>query len=315
MLKRRNLLIFLGALALASFCYSLFKGSLISGIYQPDSLFSAILFHIRLPRTLGAFTTGGMLALSGALMQVLLRNPLADPYVLGVSGGTAVATLFLLLCGFSGIILITGAWIGGLLAILLVFTLAQGKNFENTQRVLLTGIAFASATSALISFILLVSPEKELRGMLFWLMGDLSGCQFSGVEILILLAGLLLSLFFAPQLNILIRGEKEARALGVNTHRLHIALYLLSSLLTAAAVTIAGCIGFVGLIVPHMIRMLGVQDYRFLLPGSVLLGGALLTFADTLARSIINPEQLPVGIMMTLIGIPVFLFLLQKNSA
>ena len=315
-------LIFLSFLALLSFSGSVLNGSTDMGVQaflallkgNENKLFSQIIFEIRIPRAMSAFVTGGLLALAGALMQILLRNPLADPYVLGVSGGAAVTTLLLLLLGVTGVALTSGAWAGSLLTICCVFILAKRKNPWNTQRVLLTGIALASGFSAVISFILLMSPERELRGMLFWLMGDLSYAQWPMVEATILIIGLAISFYLARELNILLRGESEARSLGVNTQRLQIILYFLTSGLTAAAVTLAGCIGFVGLIVPHLLRLLGMQDQRVLLPAAVLLGGTLLTFADTLARSLVSPEALPVGIMMALIGIPVFLFLLQKTA-
>lgn len=322
MKTKLNLLFILILLGIFTIFYSLFKGSTLINIYQlfnaikseENTLLHQIIFSIRLPRTFSAFITGGLLALSGALMQILLRNPLADPYVLGISGGAAVATMLLLLLGVSGLGLISGAWIGSLVTVFLVFVLAKRNNPWDTQRVLLTGVAIASGFSAFISFILMISPERELRSMLFWLMGDLSYAHAPFVETGILLIGLLISMALAGELNILLRGDKEARALGVNTQRLYLALYFLSSALAAAAVALAGCIGFVGLIVPHLLRLLGLHDQRFLLPASVLLGGILLTFADTLARTLLNPQQLPVGIMMALIGIPVFLFLLQKKE-
>lgn len=319
---RLNLLFFLSLTAIFSICCSLFKGStpiasdqlidLING--KENALLHEIIFSIRLPRTLSAFVTGGLLALSGALMQILLRNPLADPYVLGISGGAAVSTMILLLCGISGIGLVSGAWGGSLIAIVLVFVLAKRKNPWNTQRVLLTGIAMASGFSALISFILLISPERELRGMLFWLIGDLGYAHYPFLESIILIVGIGMSFCLAREFNILLRGDYEAKTLGINTERLQIILYLLSSALTAAAVSLAGCIGFIGLIVPHILRLLGLHDQRYLIPACVLLGGSILTIADLMARTLLSPHQLPVGIMMALIGIPLFLFLLQKNS-
>ncbi len=310
--NRISLLIALSTLAFTSIAFSLFKGSTLIG--HGNSLLHEIIFTIRLPRTLSAFATGGLLALAGAMMQVLLRNPLADPYVLGISGGAAVATLILMLLGLSGYWLIGGAWLGSLLTILLVLALANIKNSWRTHHLLLTGIALACGFSAAISFILLTSPERELRGMLFWLIGDLSYARLPVVESSILLFGLIISISLGRELNIFVRGERDAKALGINTQYLQWKLYLLSSLLTAAAVTLAGCIGFVGLIVPHLFRILFGYDHRFLLPGCVLLGGSLLTIADTLSRTLFFPQQLPVGIVMALIGVPVFLVLLLKRE-
>lgn len=304
------LIIFL-LVGITSLVVSIFSGSMSLSMLD-KALSHDILLNLRLPRTLSAFVTGGLLALAGAMMQVLLRNPLADPYILGVSGGAAVASLLFILCGLTGFWITGGAWIGSLLAIFLVFALTGKKSSWSAQRVLLTGIAMASGFSALISFILIMSSERELHGMLFWLLGDLSFAHWPVLESIILFFGLIISVGLAKQLNLLVRGEQEARALGVNAIRLQQKLYFLSALLTAAAVSLAGCIGFVGLIVPHIFRLLCGYDHRLLLPGCVLLGGSLLTIADTLSRTIIAPQQLPVGIIMSLIGVPVFLFLLRR---
>lgn len=315
-------LILFSLIGIISILYSLCRGSVLISLAQLFTTFTGhstpllhkIIFDLRLPRTLSAFVTGGLLALAGAMMQVLLRNPLADPYILGISGGAAVASLLFILAGFSGYELMGGAWLGSLLAMFLVFTLTQRKTPWDTQRVLLTGVALASGFAAIVSFILLMSSEKELHGMLFWLLGDLSFSHFPILEGIILLVMLIISLGLAKPLNILVRGEREANALGINAVRLQMQIYFLSSLLTATAVALAGCIGFIGLVIPHLFRLLCSSDHRVLLPGCVLLGGSLLTVADTVARTFFAPQQLPVGIMMAIIGIPIFLFLLQKNN-
>lgn len=273
-----------------------------------------ILFRLRIPHATTAFVTGGLLALAGTLMQVLVRNPLADPYILGISGGAGLATLLCMLLGLNSLWLTGGAWMGSLLSIALLFLLTQRQWTSQSPQLLLTGIALASGFSALISFILLISPDTILRGMLFWLVGDLSTTHLPITESIILGSGLLISFSIAKDLNLLVRGEKEAKALGVNTTRLHWKLYLLSSLLTATAVTLAGCIGFIGLITPHIFRLIVGYDHRYLLPGSVLLGGSVLTLADIAARTLFFPEVIPVGIVMTLIGIPIFLYFLQKSA-
>jgi len=279
---------------------------------QTQSATHQIIFNLRLPRTLCAFITGGLLALAGALMQTLLRNPLADPYILGVSGGGAVATLIAMLFGISmGAYLNFWTFIGSFVSIILVIGLTRIQGKWSSLRLLLTGVVIATGFGALISFILTISPQQDLRDMLFWLMGDLSYAHFSLWQPIVLIIGLFISLLFARSLNILTRGEMAAKTLGIPVLRLEIFLYFITALLTACAVSIAGCIGFVGLVVPHMLRLTGKTDHRFILPGSVLLGGILLTLADALARTLLAPIQLPVGVVTAIIGVPCFLFLLQ----
>jgi len=276
---------------------------------------SLIITELRLPRTLAAFATGALLAQAGALMQVLVRNPLADPYILGVSGGAATAVLIGMLFGFSSAFGLTGlAFVGALIAMFLVFVLAHQKGTWTPTRLLLTGVVVAAGWGAAISLILTLSPANNLHGMLFWLMGDLSYSYSVSFAFTALIIGLVLSMLLASQLNILIRGDKLAATLGINLKQLHIKIYILASLLTAAAVVQAGSIGFVGFIVPHLIRLTGLTDHRFLLPAATLGGGILVLVADTVARTIIAPQQLPVGIITALIGIPLFLFLLQRDA-
>lgn len=276
---------------------------------------SLIVTELRLPRTLAAFATGALLAQAGTLMQVLVRNPLADPYILGVSGGAATAVLIGMLLGFSSSFGLTGlAFLGALVAMFLVFILAHQKGCWTPTRLLLTGVVVAAGWGAAISLILTLSPASNLHGMLFWLMGDLSYSSSVGFAFIALVIGLIFSMLLSSQLNVLIRGDMLAASLGVNLKHLHIKIYILASLLTAAAVVQAGSIGFVGFIVPHLIRLTGLTDHRYLLPASALGGGILVLVADTAARTIIAPQQLPVGIITALIGIPLFLFLLQRDA-
>ncbi len=279
-----------------------------------NTLASQIVLDLRLPRAVNGFAVGGLLALAGALMQVLLRNPLADPYILGVSGGAAVFTLLAILLGLSGIALHLSAFGGALLAMILVFGLAQRRGNWSPAKLLLTGVVMTSGWGALTGFILSISPERALHGMLFWLMGDLADSSRPSLGVTVLFITLLGSLPLARALNILSFGELQAASLGVNIARLRILLYLLASLMTAMAVTLAGSVGFVGLVVPHLLRLLGCRDHRLLLPASVLMGGSLLVIADTLARTLLAPSQLPVGILSALIGVPIFLYLLQRNE-
>lgn len=277
------------------------------------SVADRIIDQLRLPRTLSAFAVGGVLSLAGALMQVLLRNPLGDPYVLGVSGGASLAVLGGMLLGLPALWLNPLALAGALASMLLVFALASRHDDPDNRRLLLTGIVMAAGWSALIGLVLSLAPPLQLPGMLFWLMGDLSAAYSPGLLLAVLALGLTASLWLAPQLNLAAFGLRQAAALGVDPRRLRIQLYLLASLLTAAAVTAAGAIGFVGLVTPHLARLLGASDHRLLLPVATLLGGALLTLADTAARTLIAPVQLPVGVLTALLGVPVFLWLLRRE--
>lgn len=315
MTTRSRLIFIVIGIVIFSLLLSLSKGSTSLSLYQllfsENGQINAIFLKLRLPRTLTAFVSGGLLALAGSLMQLLLQNPLADPYVLGVSGGAALFTLVMMFFGVSEIWLMGGAWLGSLFTILLILLLAKKHRWQ-THALLLSGIALACGFSAGISFILLISPDTNLHSMLFWLAGDLNDAHFPWLGLAILSMGLVACLLLAPGLNILGRGEKEARALGLPSKHYRIALYLLSSLFTAAAVTLAGCIGFIGLIIPHLTRTLGSHDHRFVLPLSMLLGGSLLTLADTFARTLFAPQQLPVGILIAMLGVPVFVWMLQQ---
>ena len=272
---------------------------------------------LRLPRALAGLATGGLLALSGSLMQVLLKNPLADPYVLGVSGGASVGALAAMLFGLPLIFLHLSAFAGALISMLLVFGLAHGDGSWTQTRLLLTGVIVASGCGALVALMLSVAPEHQLRGMLFWLMGDLSQTDAPWPALVVLILGTLFILPFARDLGLLARGELPALALGVPVARLRLMIYVLASIFTAVAVNIAGSIGFIGLIVPHLTRLAmrttAGNDQRLLLPAAVLAGSTLLVVADTLARTLLAPQQLPVGVLTALLGVPVFLYLLSRQ--
>ncbi|MCB1937873.1 MAG: iron ABC transporter permease [Rhodocyclaceae bacterium] len=274
---------------------------------------TAVIRELRLPRAVAAFASGALLALSGALMQVLLRNPLADPYVLGVSGGAAVGALSALLVGLSPWIVDASAFAGALAAMLLVFGLSRGDGSWTQSRLLLTGVIVASGCGAVVVFMLVMTTDTRVQSMLFWLTGDVSGASRPWPALAVLALGLAVILPFARDLNVLSRGELSARALGVRTRGLRAMVYVLASLLTAVAVTLVGLVGFVGLIVPHLVRLAMGNDQRILLPAAALAGGTLLVLADTAARTVVAPIQLPVGVLTAMIGVPVFLFLLVRH--
>ena len=318
----RGLTLLLITLALTCIAISLAIGSvnieigkvLADIVAGSDSTAKQIMLELRLPRTLTAFAVGGLLALAGALLQVLLRNPLADPYILGVSGGAAVATLTAMLAGISGAWLTGSAFVGSLVSIALVFGVSRAGAGAARLKLLLTGVIIASGWGALISLILSISSSHQIYSMLFWLMGDLSYAQMPTLGIVVLLTGTGVAWWLARPLNLFARGEMFAASLGENPVRLRTIVYFLASLLTATAVTLAGSIGFVGLVIPHMLRLAGINDHRWLLPQCVLLGGSFLVLADVLSRTIIAPQQLPVGVVTALIGVPLFLYLLLRSD-
>ena len=280
---------------------------------------------VRLPRAMLAFGVGAVLAVSGAVLQVLLRNPLADPYVLGVASGAGLGGLAAVSMFGIGWWMQAGAAAGALGAIALVFALgyrsfaSQGASASPETapvRLLLTGVMVSSACSAAESLMLATASDTTLRGMLFWLIGDLSGadvaqCMQVGAALVVLVA---VAVPAAPRLNLMLHGELFARSLGVDTARLRRVLVGVTALATAAVVTAAGSIGFVGLVVPHVLRLVFGNDQRVLLPAAVLAGGGFLTLADALARVALSPQQLPVGVITALIGAPVFLVLLSRGG-
>ncbi|MDK9723877.1 MAG: iron ABC transporter permease [Sterolibacteriaceae bacterium MAG5] len=322
--RRRALLVILmlALLAAASIVLSLAVGSLAVSPAQLGAILTGedvglageVVRGLRLPRALGAFACGGLLALAGALMQVLLRNPLADPYVLGISGGAAVGALTAMMAGLALAFINLAAFAGAFAAMVLVFGLAHGDSSWTRTRLLLTGVIVAAGCGAGVALILSIAPEQKLRSMLFWLMGDASHITNPWPALAILALGLAAVLPFARELNLLARGDVLAGSLGVVVPRLKRVVYVLASLFTAVAVTTAGSIGFIGLVVPHLVRLAVGNDQRLLLPAAALAGGSLLVLADTLARTVVAPQQLPVGVLTALLGVPVFLFLLSRQS-
>ncbi len=277
-----------------------------------DPLARSLVFELRLPRALCGFGAGALLALAGVCMQVLLRNPLADPYVLGVSGGAAVAALGAMLLGVSAIGIQAAAFAGALGATLTVFALAQGPGGWTPTRLLLTGVVVAAGTGALVSLLLASGDPTVLRGMVYWLMGDLSWAG-SPVELLVLAAiAIPLGMIVARPLNVLARGDVQAQLLGVAVTPLRGALFVAASLLTAATVTNVGTIGFVGLVTPHLVRLALGADHRRVVPAAALTGGTMVVVADLAARTLLAPRQLPVGALMALIGVPLFLMLMRR---
>jgi iron complex transport system permease protein len=283
---------------------------------EPSTL-AATLLELRLGRALSGFATGATLSLAGVMMQALLRNPLADPYVLGVSGGAAVGALASMLFFTAAWIIDAAAFAGAIAVALLLFTLAHrdlrsGIVEGNVPFLLLTGVIVASGCGALVTLMLSIAPENRLRGMVFWLIGDLSGIQLRWLPWLVLAGALIFSARAARAINAMALHAEAASTLGIRVGALRKGLFISAALLTASAVSNAGSIGFVGLIVPHACRFALGPDHRLLLPAATLVGGSFLVLADTLARSIVAPQQLPVGVITALIGVPVFLLQLHQ---
>lgn len=283
---------------------------------EPSTL-AANLLELRLGRALSAFVTGATLTLAGVMMQALLRNPLADPYVLGVSGGAAVGALTAMLF-FTAAWLVDVAAFGGAIAVAFLLLLLAYRDLRGSGRsdggapmLLLTGVIVAAGCGALVTLMLSVAPDNRLRGMVFWLIGDLSSTQARFLPWVVLLGAMVFAIRVARAINVMALHADVAATIGVGVGRLRQGLFLCSALLTASAVSTAGSIGFVGLIVPHACRFAWGPDHRLLLPAATLAGGSFLVLADTLARSILAPQQLPVGVITALIGVPVFLLQLH----
>ncbi len=280
-----------------------------------------IVLDLRLPRAVLAVLVGGGLALSGAVFQALLRNPLADPYILGVSGGAAVGAVGAVVLGLAtglGWGTPVAAFGGAALAIALVFRIAIAAGHAlDTRVLLLAGVVVGAFFNALILLLLTLADVQTFRSAVFWMMGSLADASWTSVGLLALYLApaILVLLALARPLNLIAIGEETAAYLGTRVESVKRVAYIVASLLVAASVAFSGVIGFVGLIVPHALRLVWGSEHRFLLPASVLAGGAFLLLADTLARTVAAPVELPVGVVTALVGVPVFVVLLTRRRA
>jgi cobalamin transport system permease protein len=276
-----------------------------------------ILFQVRLPRVLLGFLVGACLASVGVVLQALLRNPLADPYVLGVSSGAALGVSLAILLGvgttmvtFSGLPLC--GFVGGLLSLVVVYRMAVSYGRLPIHALLLGGVILNAIFSAMIMFVTSIMEPNRSVGTMTWLMGTLTAPSYPALAILAcyLMGGLFLLFKQARRLNILTLGEESARSLGVETEHVKRLVYLLSALITGAVVSVSGMIGFIGMVIPHAVRLMLGADHRLLLPASALVGGMYLMIADTVARTLLTPAEIPVGIITALAGGPFFIYLL-----
>lgn len=279
-----------------------------------DNASRQILLNIRLPRAIVAALVGMNLAVSGAVLQAVMKNPLADPHIIGISSGAGLAGIFVIVL-FPALeyLIVPTAFCGAMLAAACIYILAW-KNGIHPLRIVLAGVAVSSFLGAGISAILVLYSDR-VHGALMWMVGGLAARSWPHVEIILPYAvvGFILAVCGAHYLNILQLGDDVAKGLGVNVELVRLVFTAIGALLAASAVSVAGLLGFVGLIVPHTVRLLTGSDYRFLIPSSALLGIAVVTYSDTLARVAFAPLELPVGIFMAALGAPFFLFLLRKE--
>jgi len=278
----------------------------------------AIVWDLRAPRVVLGFLVGGALAVSGAALQALVRNPLADPYLLGLSGGASLGAVVAISAGFASVwAMPLAAFLGALLTIAAVYRLAVvGGGRLDSRVLLLAGVVVGAFAGALTSGILSVTESVRVRSAMLWLLGGLGGVGWAGVAALAAYSvpALFVLAREARTLNLLALGEEPAQHLGADVERARRRIYVAASLLTAAAVAAAGIIGFVGLAIPHLIRMVRGQDYRGLLPSAFVLGGAFLMLADAGARTIFAPLELPVGVITAVVGVPLFAVLLRRSA-
>lgn len=277
-----------------------------------------IIFSIRLPRVIFAGLVGASLSAAGVIFQALLRNPLADPYILGISGGSAVGAIIGIIIGVGSIPFgIPGlAFLGAVVTVVLVFVIGRSDKELHSNTLLLAGVIINAFFSAIIMFLISISRNTDLHTITFWLMGDLSLATWVKIIFvsILLVCGFALIYSYARPLNLIVTGEETAMQLGVDVEKTKIILFLAGSLVTGLAVSFSGIIGFVGLIIPHIMRMLFGPDHRLLLPASFLFGATFLVIADTIARTVVPHSELPVGVITAMCGAPYFIYLLRRRT-
>jgi iron complex transport system permease protein len=280
----------------------------------------SILFDIRLPRIILGFAIGGALSLAGVILQGMFRNPLVEPYTLGISGGAAIGVclniVLKLSCTLGILSMPVSGFLGAISIILLIYTLSIRKGILKIQGLLLTGVMISFISSSLIMLIMSISRAEDLHGIIFWIMGSLEEPNWFLIKLasFISIFGLAASYLFCLSLNAFSLGEEEALHLGINVERTKRLLFILTSLLTGFSVSVAGIIGFIGLVVPHFMRMFVGNDHRILLISSFLCGATFLIFCDTLARTVIAPMELPVGVLTGILGGILFVYALTKRQ-
>lgn len=289
--------------------------ALITGRSDPGALSSAIVWQIRLPRVVLAAVVGSTLALGGLVFQALLRNPLAEPYILGISGGSAVGAILGMIIGFSlfpGVTLL--AFMGSMITLIFVLTLVSGRSILSKDSLLLGGVMMNAFCNAGIMFLISMSQTSQVQHIFFWLMGDLSLVSKDRLPILLAVIPCFLVVFLlARSMNVLLIGKEAAATMGINVQAVTMTLLVITTFMVSVVVCQSGLVGFVGLVIPHIFRTLLGPDHRLLVPACVFGGGAYLILCDLLARVLSSEGEMPVGIITAMIGAPLFIFLLWRT--
>jgi len=284
---------------------------------EPDSMLYTIIWQIRFPRVLLAALVGAALSLGGLVFQALLRNPLAEPYILGISGGSAIGAIIGILMGFSRFPGVTlTAFTGSIATLLLILAMSSGQTILKKDALLLSGVMVNAFCAAVIMFLVSITQDSRLHNIIFWLMGDLSLGDMKHVGILsaTLLPCFFLVFWLSNPMNLLLMGKEMAQTLGVNIKAVTFTLLVATSFMVSATVSYCGLVGFVGLVMPHMLRLVFGPDHRVLVPACVLGGGTYMVFCDLLARTLPKQGEMPVGVITAMIGAPLFIYLLKRSS-
>lgn len=313
-LKRKILLLFM--ILFLAIIWGIIKGSVHLSLLELFQKVNRPILYLRLSRILLAVIAGSGLAVSGIALQAILRNPLAEPYLLGTSSGAGLGAVIAIILGISGIYLPFAAFLGAILSIILVYNLARRGNKIPTQSLILSGVIVSMALSAIIVFLISVSSKEVLHGVIWWLWGSLEVFDFKLLLIVssIVVLSIVLIFVLSQDLNAISIGEEEAIHLGINIEATKKWLFFITSLITACLICICGTIGFVGLIIPHMTRLIVGPNHKLLIPASCLLASAFLVICDVISRTMFRPLEIPIGVITAIIGAPIFIILLKRSQ-
>jgi iron complex transport system permease protein len=289
----------------------------LSGMNETDSMLYTIIWKIRLPRVLLAALVGATLSLGGLVFQALLRNPLAEPYILGISGGSAIGAIIGILVGLSRFPGVSfTAFLGSIATLLLILVMSSGQTILKKDSLLLSGVMVNAFCSAIIMFLLSMTQDSRLHNIIFWLMGDLSMCDLNQVGILSLtLFPCFIIIFrYSHAMNLLLMGNEMAQSVGVNIKQVTMILLIITSFMVSSTVSHCGLLGFVGLVIPHLLRLILGPDHRILAPACILGGGAYMVICDVLSRVLPQQGEMPAGVITAMIGAPLFIYLLKRSK-